>query len=141
MNMIQAVEQLQDHVPPAARPTGQPRQRLHRIRAGRVVLATGAIERPLVFGNNDLPGILTAAAITTYLNRYAVACGKRVLILTSNDHAYQGACDLAQSGSSVVLVDTREKISPERDTALPMRSAAGRCAGLSSSSSMPSAMP
>ncbi len=112
MNMIQAVEQLHDHVAPSARPAGERRQRLHRIRAGRVVLASGAIERPLVYGNNDLPGILTAAALTTYLNRYAVAVGKRVLLLTSNDHVYQGACDLAKAGCSVVLADTRSTINP-----------------------------
>ncbi len=112
MNMIQAVEQLQDHLPPSERTKGQRRQRLHRIRASRVVLASGAIERPLVFGNNDLPGILTASAITTYLNRYAVAVGRRVLLLTSNDHAYQGACDLARSGASVVLADTRSVLNP-----------------------------
>ena len=113
MNMIQAVEQVQDHIPPARRTSGQPRQRLHRFRAGRLVLASGAIERPLVFGNNDLPGILTAASLTTYLNRYAVACGKRVLLLTSNDYVYQGACDLARSGSNVVLADTRQRLNPE----------------------------
>ncbi len=113
MNLVQAVEQVADHIPPAERVNGKRRQRLHRIRAERVVLAAGAIERPLVFGNNDLPGILTAAAITTYLNRYAVAVGRRVLLLTSNDLAYQGACDLAKAGSSVVLVDTRERINPE----------------------------
>lgn len=113
MNMIQAVEQLQDHLPPSRRPLGQPRQRLHRIRADRLMLATGAIERPLVFGNNDLPGILTAAAITTYLNRYAVAVGKRVLLLTSNDHVYQGACDLARAGVKVVIADTRANGNPE----------------------------
>ena len=68
MNLVQAVEQVADHLPPE-RVAGKRRQRLHRIRAERVVLATGAIDRPLVFGNNDLPGIFTAAAITTYLNR------------------------------------------------------------------------
>ncbi len=56
-----------------------------------MVLATGAIERPLVFGNNDIPGILTASALTTYLNRYGVACGSRVLLLTSNDHVVSGS--------------------------------------------------
>ena len=107
MNMIQAVEQLQDHVPPASRIENAPRQRLHRIRADRVVLAAGAIERPLVFGNNDTPGILTASALTTYLNRYGVACGKRILLQTSNDHVYQGACDLANAGCTVSIADTR----------------------------------
>jgi sarcosine oxidase, subunit alpha len=113
MNLVLAVEQLQDHLPLPKRAEHQPRQRLHRIRAERVVLASGAIERPLVFGNNDIPGILTASALTTYLNRYAVAVGKRVLLLTSNDHVYQGACDLARAGSSVVLADTRTKLNPE----------------------------
>ena len=113
MNLVLAVEQLQDHLPLSKRAAHQPRQRLHRIRAERVVLASGAIERPLVFGNNDIPGILTASALTTYLNRYAVAVGKRVLLLTSNDHVYQGACDLARAGSSVVLADTRTQINPD----------------------------
>ncbi|MGE0024953.1 MAG: glycine cleavage T C-terminal barrel domain-containing protein, partial [Hyphomicrobium sp.] len=107
MNLVQAVEQVQDHLAPSERNASEPRQRLHRIRADRVILATGAIERPLVFGNNDLPGIMTAAALTTYLNRYAVAVGKRVVILTSNDHVYQGAADLARAGCKVTVVDTR----------------------------------
>src|SRR5262245_49530354 len=113
MNLVQAVEQVADHLPPSERVAGRRRQRLHRIRAERLVLATGAIERPLVFGNNDLPGIFTAAAMTTYLNRYAVAVGERLLILTSNDHAYQGAIDLARAGSSLVLADTRKRINLE----------------------------
>ncbi|MFN0217326.1 MAG: sarcosine oxidase subunit alpha family protein [Hyphomicrobium sp.] len=113
MNLVQAVEQVQDHVPPQQRKPGKPRQTLHRIRADRVVLASGAIDRPLVFGANDVPGVFTASAITTYLNRYAVAAGRNVLILTSNDHAYQGACDLARAGSSVVLADARQNINPE----------------------------
>lgn len=107
MNLVQAVEQLQDHIAPHARPAGQPRQRMHRIRAKRLLLATGSIERPLVFGNNDLPGTLTAAALTTYANRYGVACGKRVLIATSNDQAYAGALSLAKFGCAVTLVDAR----------------------------------
>ena len=109
LNLIQAVEQLQDHLPLAERSETSPRQRLHRIRASHIVLATGAIERPLVFGNNDLPGILTASALTTYLNRYGVAVGRRVVLQTSNDFAYQGACDLARAGCSVVLADTRTR--------------------------------
>ncbi|MFA5958834.1 sarcosine oxidase subunit alpha family protein [Hyphomicrobium sp.] len=109
MNLILAIEQLQDHLPLALREEHKPRQRLHRIRADRVVLASGAIERPLVFGNNDLPGILTASSLTTYLNRYGVAVGKRVLLQTSNDHVYQGACDLARLGCDVVLADMRAR--------------------------------
>lgn len=113
MNLVQAVEQLQDHAAPSARAAAKPRQRMHRIRADRVILATGAIERPLVFGNNDLPGIMTVSALTTYLNRYAVAVGTQVLLLTSNDHAYQGACDLARAGCKVVLADTRHTVNSE----------------------------
>ncbi|WP_045835999.1 sarcosine oxidase subunit alpha family protein [Hyphomicrobium sp. 99] len=112
MNLVLAVEQLQDHLPLAKRAANQPRQRLHRIRAENVVLATGAIERPLVFGNNDLPGVMTASALTTYLNRYGVAAGKRVLLQTTNDHIYQGACDLARAGCEVVLADARARINP-----------------------------
>jgi sarcosine oxidase subunit alpha len=112
MNMIQAVELMQDHLTPSARNAVQRRERLHRIRAQQVVLATGAIERPLVFGNNDLPGILTASALSTYLNRYGVAVGQNAVIMTSNDHAYQGAVDLAAAGLNVTLVDTRAHLNP-----------------------------
>ncbi len=112
MNMIQAVELLQDHLPPALRKQEQRRERLHRIRASRVVLATGAIERPLVFGNNDLPMILTASALITYLNRYGVVCGQQAVIMTSNDSVYQGVVDLAAAGVDVTLVDTRAEINP-----------------------------
>lgn len=112
MNLVQAVEQIQDHLPPSARQSAIPRQRLHRIRAERVVLATGAIDRPLVYGNNDVPGCMTAAALTTYCNRYAVGAGRNVLMMTSNDHAYQGACDLARAGLAVTLADTRATINP-----------------------------
>jgi len=106
-NLVQAVELLQDHLAPATRRPEQPRQRLHKIRARHVVLASGAIERPLVFGNNDLPGVMTAAAGQTYLNRYAVRAGQRVLVMTSNDWAYGAATDLASAGARVVLCDTR----------------------------------
>ncbi|PQO93226.1 sarcosine oxidase subunit alpha [Massilia phosphatilytica] len=106
-NLVQAVELLQDHIVPSARDALLPRQRLHKIRARHVVLATGAIERPLVFGNNDLPGVMTAAAGQTYLNRYAVRAGQRVLVLTSNDWAYGAAVDLASAGARVTLCDTR----------------------------------
>lgn len=110
MNLVQAVEQLQDHVPPSQRKTADRRQRLHRIRAHAIVLAAGAIERPLVFGNNDLPGTFTAAALTTYANRYGVACGRHVLLATNNDEAYAGALELARHECSVTLADARASI-------------------------------
>ena len=112
MNMIQAVELLQDHLPHNQRKPAQRRERLHRIRANKVVLATGAFERPLVFGQNDVPGVMTVSALATYFNRYGVACGQHALILTSNDGAYQAAADLAAGGIKVTLADVRTDINP-----------------------------
>ena len=110
MNMIQATELLQDHLPLCERNPNQRRERLHRIRADKVILATGAFERPLVFGNNDIPGVMTASALATYANKYGVLVGKKIVVLTSNDFAYQAAIDVANAGAEVTLVDTRENI-------------------------------
>ena len=110
MNMIQATEILQDHFALSERNPNQRRERLHRIRATQVVLATGAFERPLVFGNNDIPGVMTASALATYANKYGVLVGKKIVVLTSNDFAYQAAIDVANAGAEVILVDTRESI-------------------------------
>ncbi|MEB0151101.1 hypothetical protein QN398_26795, partial [Pseudomonas sp. CCC2.2] len=79
-------------------PIGQVRQRLHRVRAKRVVLATGACERPLVYGNNDVPGNMLAGAVSTYVRRYGVAPGKKLLLSTNNDHAYRVALDWLDAG-------------------------------------------
>lgn len=85
------------------------RQRLHKIRAGSVVLATGAHERPLVFANNDLPGCMTASAIAEYIRRYAVVPGQRLVLMTSNDSAYTTAQAWHEAGREVVaIVDTRK---------------------------------
>ncbi|MGF1769725.1 sarcosine oxidase subunit alpha family protein [Enterovibrio makurazakiensis] len=84
------------------------RQRMHHIRAERVLLATGAIERPLVFGNNDLPGSMLASAVSIYLRRYGVAAGEKLVLMTTNDEAYDAAIDWHQSGRTVAaIVDTR----------------------------------
>ena len=73
-----------------------------------VILATGAIERPLVFGNNDLPGIMLANSVSTYINRYAVVPGNRCVIMTTNDSGYQTALDIQAAGRTVVaVVDSR----------------------------------
>ncbi|MDH3691641.1 MAG: 2Fe-2S iron-sulfur cluster-binding protein, partial [Gammaproteobacteria bacterium] len=105
-NFLVGLERLTDHLGPA-KVTG-PRQRLWRIRAKRVVLATGAVERPLVFSNNDLPGIMLANAVSTYVNRYAVKPGSRGLIFTNNDAAYQTVLDLLRVGVDVTaVVDVR----------------------------------
>ena len=86
------------------------RQRLHRVRAEQVVLATGAIERPLVFANNDLPGVMLASSVHAYLHRYAVAPGERLVLFTTNDHAYRTAVAWKQAGREVAaVVDARRE--------------------------------
>ena len=108
--------------PSAAPPRpNQPRQRLWRVRAKQVVLATGAIERPLVFRGNDRPGVMLASAARTYLNRYAVRPGSRVVVFTNNDSAYAAALDLRPAGVAIeAIVDLRART----DGALPAVAAA-----------------
>ena len=89
----------------------RPRQRLWKIHAREVILATGAIEQPLVFANNDRPGIMLASAVQLYCSRYAVAPGKRIAIATNNDSAYGVAGVLMSAGIDVVaMIDSREKL-------------------------------
>ncbi|MET0359538.1 MAG: sarcosine oxidase subunit alpha family protein [Pararhizobium sp.] len=106
-----AVERVQKHVrvPVAARPV----ERLWRIVAQKALLATGAEERPLVFGGNDIPGVMMAGAMRTYLNRYGVAPGRQVAIFTTNDSGYALAADLeAQGIVPEIIVDSRADASP-----------------------------
>lgn len=111
------LERVTDHLGPVS-PDRRPRQRQWRVRARRTVLATGAIERPLVFCNNDRPGIMTASAVSTYVNRFGVAPGQRAVVFTNNDSAYQTALDLSGSGVGVAaVIDVR----PEPDGALAQR--------------------
>ncbi|MFG6158689.1 sarcosine oxidase subunit alpha family protein [Halomonas sp. 1390] len=87
------------------RPT---RSRMHRVRAGQVLLATGALERPLVYAGNDVPGNLVAGAVSTYIRRYGVVPGNKLVLSTSNDHAYRAALDWEEAGREVVaIVDAR----------------------------------
>jgi sarcosine oxidase, subunit alpha len=89
-----------------------PRERYWIARAGRVVLATGAIEQPLIFDNNDRPGIMLASAARQYLRRYGVAVGRRVVVATNNNSAYAVAKDLIEAGVDVAaLVDSRRSVS------------------------------
>ncbi len=101
-NLIGLHERLTDHL--RQPPQGQPRERLWQVRARAVVLATGAIERPLVFPGNDRPGILLAGAGQTYLNRYGVRVGSRAVIVTAADGAYQAALDLSAAGVIVAAI-------------------------------------
>ena len=106
-NFLTIVERRSDHLGPVS--AAGTRERLHRVRAEQVVLATGAIERPLVFANNDLPGVMLASSVSTYVNRYAVAPGTRLLLFTTNDNGYRTALDWHRIGREVVaVVDARE---------------------------------
>ena len=102
------LERVTDHL--ADPPTWLPRQRFWTLRAAHTVLATGAIERHLAFGNNDRPGVMTVAAARTYLNRFAVLPGERIVVATNNDSAYPAAAELANAGASVRLLDARTTI-------------------------------
>ena len=117
---VLAHERLTDHAPGI----DAPRQRLWRIRAARSVIATGAIERPLSFAGNDIPGVMLAAAVRDYVVNWAVAPGKRTAIVTNNDDAYRTALALHAAGLAVpVIADARASA----DGALPARA---RAAGL-----------
>jgi sarcosine oxidase subunit alpha len=106
-NLLVLVERVTDHLGAAA-PPHLPRQRLWKVRARQVVLATGALERPLVFANNDRPGIMLASAAQTYVTRYAVRPGRRVVAFTNNDSVYPVVRSLAQAGVIVAaVVDVR----------------------------------
>lgn len=105
-NVFGAVERAQKHVAvPAA---NRPVERLWRIAAKKAILATGAEERPLVFGGNDIPGVMMAGAMRRYLNHYGVAPGKKTAIFITNDSGYALAADLEAAGVQVsALIDSR----------------------------------
>ncbi|HSO17711.1 MAG TPA: 2Fe-2S iron-sulfur cluster-binding protein, partial [Arthrobacter sp.] len=110
-NYVIAVQNRTDHLSSPAAP-GVSRQRIWHVRANQVILAPGAHERPLVFENNDRPGIILASAVRSYLNRYAVAAGQRVVISTTNDSAYAVAADLRAAGIKLAaVVDARPQLS------------------------------
>lgn len=105
-NVFGAVEQVQKHIklPSPDRPV----ERLWRIIAKRAILATGAEERPLVFGGNDRPGVMTTGAVRTYLHRYGVAAGRSVTIFANGGVGYRTAADLHAAGVEVAaIIDPR----------------------------------
>jgi sarcosine oxidase subunit alpha len=103
-NLLLFNQQLQDHLPFGARDPLLPRQRLWRIRAREVVLATGAIERPLIFDGNDRPGVMLAGAVSTYVNRYGVLPGRNAVVFTNNNAGWQAAFDLHRSGGGIAAI-------------------------------------
>src|SRR5260221_8642963 len=112
-NFLTILERVTDHLPGGTAPAGIPRRRLWKIRAREVVLATGAIERPLVFVNNDLPGIMLAGAAQSYIRRYGVRPGSRAIIFTNNDSAYELATSLGDAGVTLAtIVDARDGLVP-----------------------------
>lgn len=105
-NLVGLNERLTDHLPPDMRKG--PRERLWKVRAGHVVMATGAFERPMQFVNNDLPGVMLAGAAETYCRRFGVAVGRRPVIVTNNDSGFGVARTLAAAGIDVAaVIDSR----------------------------------
>ena len=105
-NFLGLLENLTDHL--CDKPEHLPRHRLWKVRAKQVVLASGALERPLVFRDNDRPGIMLAGACQSYIKRYGVRPGKRAVVFTNNDGGYAAALDMAQAGMQIAgIVDLR----------------------------------
>lgn len=107
-NYLVALEKRLDHTGALSSPANV-RQRVWHFRASKVILATGAHERPLVFADNDRPGIMLASAAQSYINRYAVLPGKSAILFANNDQAYEAALDFKQAGGDLIaVIDTRE---------------------------------
>ncbi|MFM6848836.1 MAG: FAD-dependent oxidoreductase [Terrabacter sp.] len=122
-NHLIAVEKRAEHLDGTAR-DGLPRQRIWHVNASQVVLATGAFERPIVFADNDVPGVMLASAVTTYVRRYAAVPGHAAVVVTTNDSGYAAAHALSEAGASVQVVDARD------EGASPSVASAAEAAGL-----------
>ena len=108
-----ALEKVGHHQP---RRAALPLECFWRIVAKQAILCAGALERPIAFPNNDRPGIMTAGAVRTYLNRYGVAPGKSVTVFGNNDDAHRTARDLAAAGVNVAgVIDSRGDAQVEGD--------------------------
>lgn len=126
-NMIIGNERVCDHVP--APTAHMPRQRMWHIRATEVVLATGSLERPLVFAGNDIPNVMLASAAQSLSVRYGVKAGERAVIFTNNSSAYAAARDMADAGISIqAIVDARADI-PAEDKSMAEAAGAGVLSG------------
>ena len=108
-------------------------QRLWHVRAGQVILATGSIERPLAFADNDRPGVMLSQAVRTYVQRFGILPGKRVVIATNNDDAYQTAHALKAAGAQIVaILDARPapagsgSVFPVHNNAVPLSTKGAR---------------
>ena len=109
-NFLLARENLTDHLTINQR-SGKTRHKLLKIRAKKVISATGSIERPMIFDNNDRPGILLSSAIKRYVDFFGVASGERNILFTNNDSAYETAISLIQKGINIeAVIDNREEV-------------------------------
>ena len=109
-NTIAAIERVGDHK--AVSGKGEPRHRYWTIRAETVVLATGALERPIVFPGNDRPGVMLASAAERFANEFGVIAGRDIVVFTNNDSAYRSALALKKAGATITaIVDVRREIS------------------------------
>ncbi len=115
-HFITAQERVQDHLHPAAQNPKLARQRFWKIRAKHLIVAAGAFDRPLVFANNDRPGIMLSSAISGYINKYGVLPGREIALFTNNDHGYRAAFIAKQAGANVRIIDSRSKIDPSLRT-------------------------
>lgn len=115
-NYLTAVERISDHLGISSTES-KLRERFYKIRAKSVVLAQGALERPLLFTNNDRPGVMMASAVRTYINRYSVLPGKNIVLHTNNDSAYYAAIDAHNAGAVVTVVDLRKDVSAKSESA------------------------
>ena len=106
-NWLTALQRVTNHMGPG-NGGNEPRERFLKVRAKQVVLAAGAIERPLVFTNNDRPGVMLAGAVRTYVNRYGVLPGREIMVFTNNDSAYRTAIDARKAGALVYVCDARK---------------------------------
>jgi len=104
-NMLVMSERINDHLPKSKKYS--PKQRLWYIRSKEVVISSGSIERPLVFGNNDTPGVVLSSAAKEYLKVYGVLVGRNPLIFTNNDSAYETAIEFKKNGIWPIVLDTR----------------------------------
>jgi len=108
-NYLLARENLTDHLSSNEK-KDKIRQRLWKIRAKKVIIATGAMERPLIFNNNDRPGIILSSSIKKYIDYYGVKCGQKISLFTNNDTAYETAISLSKGGITVnSVIDIRNK--------------------------------
>ena len=110
-NTYGVIERVGDHLPVPAPHT--PRQRFWKVVAKRSILAAGSVERPIVFGGNDKPGVMMASAVRTYVNRFGAAPMRRFAVFANNDDAWRTVADCAAAGVHVdAVIDSRKDLSP-----------------------------